>query len=138
MLSRLRRLFSRPAPVEFRDPELGILVLDCGVWIGSVPLERRRLRFVVAGTETEPYPGLLIRARALRAGFSGVERVAMEFLRSREKEVSESRLEVYAFECLWEERPEDFALEFLADGDDARIWRVEFVAGRPSQTGFDD
>ena len=138
MFSRLKSLFAKPPPPEFRDSELGVLTLDCGVWIGTAQREQRALRFIVAGTETAPDAGLLGRVRSLLSRFSDTERSAMEFLRSRESEVREARLDFYSFEFLWEDKPDDFAFEFLAGGDDSRVWRVEFVAGQPSQTGFDD
>jgi len=62
----------------------------------------------------------------------------MEFLRSREAELRQARLDFYAFEYLWEDQPDNFAFEFLADESDSRVWRVEFVAGQPSQSGYDD
>ena len=62
----------------------------------------------------------------------------MEFLRNREAELRKARLDFYAFEYLWEDKPDNFSFEFLADGDDSRVWRVEFVAGQPSQSGYDD
>ena len=56
----------------------------------------------------------------------------------RESELREAQLDFYSFEFLWEDKPNDFAFEFLAGGDDSQVWRVEFIAGQPSQTGFDD
>jgi hypothetical protein len=138
MFSRLKSLFTKQPPVEFRDAELGVLTLDSGVWIGTAWHDGRKLRFLVAGTDSAPDAGLLVRVRALLARFADTERKATEFLRSREPEVGKARLDFYSFDFLWEDKLEDFALEFLADGDDSRVWRVEFIAGQPSQTGFDD
>ena len=139
MLARLKSLFAKPPPPEFRDSELGLLTLDCGgVWIGKVQRDGREIRFTVAGTDTVPDPGLLGRVRALLPRFFDVERSAMEFLRSRESGLRQARFDFYSFEFLWEDKPDDFAFEFLSDGDDSRVWRVEFLAGQPHQTGFDD
>jgi hypothetical protein len=138
MFSRLKSLFTKPPPKEFRDSELGVLTLDCNLWGGTAQREGRVLRFSVAGTETAPDSGLLGRVRSLLARFPDMERSAIEFLRSRESELGQSQLEFYAFDFLWEDKPDDFTFEFLAGGDDSRVWRVEFVAGQPSQTGFDD
>ena len=138
MFARLKGFFAKPPAPEFRDPELGVLTLDCGVWIGTVPREGRDLRFIVAGTGTAPDAGLLGQVRGLLARFPETERSAVEFLRRQESELRQAQLDFYSFEFLWEDKPDDFALEFLAGGDDSRVWRVEFIAGQPSQTGFDD
>jgi hypothetical protein len=138
MFSRFKSLFAKPPPVEFRDAQLGVLTLDCGVWIGAVQHDGRKLGFVVGGTDSGPDSGLLACVRTLLARFADTERKAVEFLRSRESEIRQARLSFYSFEFLWGEKPEDFCFEFFADGDDSRVWRVEFVAGQPSQTGFDD
>jgi hypothetical protein len=138
MFDSLKSLFAKSTPPEFRDPDLGSLKLDRGVWGGSVQRDGRELRFWLAGTETTPDPGLLGRARSLLTRFADTERCVTEFLRSREAELRQARLDFYAFEYLWEDKPDNFAFEFLADGDDSRIWRVEFVAGQPSQSGYDD
>jgi hypothetical protein len=139
MFSSLKNLFTKSPPPEFRDSELGVLKLDSGtVWGSTVQHDGRELRFWVGGTESAPDAALLASARRLLARFSEAERSAVEFLRSRETEVRQARLDFYAVEFIWEARPDDFAFEFLADGDDSRVWRVEFVAGQPSQTGYDD
>lgn len=138
MFSRLKNLFAKPPLREFRDPELGVLTLDCGMWIGRVDRDERRLRFIVAGTDAAPAAGLLGRVRTLLERFPSVERQAMEFLRNREADLFQARLDFYSFEFLWEDKPEDFTFEFLAEGDDSRVWRVEFVAGQPVTSGFDD
>lgn len=139
MFSSLKNLFTKSPPPEFRVSELGVLKLDSGtLWGGAVQRDGRELRFWVGGTETAPDAGLLVSVRRLLARFTDTERSAVEFLRSREVELRQARLDFYAFEFIWEAKPDDFAFEFLADADDSRVWRVEFVAGRPSQTGHDD
>lgn len=138
MLSRLKRLFAKPPAPEFRDEELGVFTFYGSVWMGKVRRDGRDLRFSVAGTETAPDAGLLGRVRSLLAEFADVERAAIQFLRSRESELHQARLEFYSFELLWEDKPDDFTFEFLADRDDSRVWRADFVAGQPRHTGFDD
>jgi len=32
----------------------------------------------------------------------------------------------------------DGGLEWLADGDDSRVWRVNYEADKPKEAGFDD
>jgi hypothetical protein len=138
MFSSLKNLFTKSPPPEFRDSELGVLNLDGGIWGCTVQRDGRELRFWVGGTKTAPDAGLLASVRRLLARFPDTERCAIEFLRSREAELRQARLDFYAFEFIWEAKPDDFAFEFLAGGDDSRVWRVEFVAGQPSQTGYDD
>jgi hypothetical protein len=138
MFSGLKSLFKKTQPPEFRDSELGVLVLDCNVWGGKVRSDGRELRFCVGGTEKAPDARLLEKVRRLMPRFAETERSAVEFLRSREPEVGQARLDFYAFEFLWENKPDDFTFEFLADKDDSRVWRVEFVEGQPQRTGFDD
>lgn len=138
MFLRLKNLFTKTTPPEFSDPELGILTFDCGIWIGSVHQGGRELRFFVAGTEDAPDAALLGCVRDLLSHLPSVEKTAIEFLRRREAELSQVRLDFYSFEFLWETKPDDFAFEFLADGDDSSIWRVEFVSGKPATSGFDD
>lgn len=36
------------------------------------------------------------------------------------------------------DRRDAYTLEFVADQDDSRVWRVEFEVGQPSRTSFDD
>ena len=138
MFSSLKNLFTKSPSPEFRDSELGVLKGDSGIWGGTVQRDGRELQFWVGGTETARDAGLLGSVRSLLARFADTERSAIEFLRSREAELRQARLVFYAFEFIWEAKPDDFAFEFLADGDNSRVWRVEFVAGQPSQTGYDD
>ena len=129
---------AKPLRAEFCDSELGVLTLDCGVWGGTVQRDGKEIRFHIAGTASAPDAGLVGRVGVLLVGFADVERRAMEFLRSREAALSHAQLSFYSFDFLWEGKPDDFAFEFLAGEDESRVWRVEFVAGQPSGTGFDD
>ena len=129
---------ARRPPRQLQHAEFGTLTFESGLWSGQIQREERQLPFSVAGTDTAPDAGLLNGVRNLLSRLRDTERIAMEFLRSREPELRQARLDFYSFEFIWENKPNDFALEFLADGDDSRVWRVEFVAGQPSQAGFDD
>ena len=64
-----------------------------------------------------------------------MERCAVEFLRAQEAEVSKAAFELYEPEVAAENRPDDFTLEFVADGDDSPVWCVEFGSGQPQRTG---
>jgi hypothetical protein len=138
MFSRLKKQFLKQSEPEFRDSELGVLTFDQGLWTGKTQRDERVLNFTISGTKTGPNSSLLASARALSARFVEIESMAVEFLRSREPELRQARLSFYSFEFLWEDKPDDFTFEFLADGNDSQIWRVDFVGGRPTQTGFDD
>ncbi|HEV2393457.1 MAG TPA: hypothetical protein VG146_13985 [Verrucomicrobiae bacterium] len=81
---------------------------------------------------------MLRRVGGIIGRFPEVERQAADYLREHEAEIGKAALEVYGLEVTEGNRPDDFSLEFLADGDDSRVWRVEFEAGQPKQTGFDD
>jgi hypothetical protein len=138
MFDRFKSLFEKPMPREFIDPDLGSLKLDRGVWEGLVQRGGRDLSFHIAGTGIAPDSGLLVHVRCLLSRFSEAEHSAIEFLRSHESDLRQARLDFYAFDFLWEDKPDDFAFEFLANGDDSGVWRVEFVDGQPTHSGYDD
>lgn len=91
-----------------------------------------------AAPNRHPDDDLLRRVGGIIGRFPEVERQAADYLREHEAEIGKAALEVYGLEVTEGNRPDDFSLEFLADGDDSRVWRVEFEAGQPKQTGFDD
>jgi hypothetical protein len=129
---------ARQPPRRLQHPEFGTLTFESGLWSGQIQRDGREVHFFVAGTDATPDAGLLSCVHSLLARFRETERIAMEFLRIREPELRQAKLDFDSFSFLWEDKPDDFAFEFLADGDDSRAWRVEFVAGQPNQTGFDD
>jgi len=43
-----------------------------------------------------------------------------------------------ALDLLWEDQPDDFAMEFELAGDTDGVWRVEFQNGQPKFVGRDD
>ena len=109
MFSSFKSLFTKSSSPEFRDSELGVLKLDCGVWGGLAQHDGRELRFWVGGTEKAPDACLLGSVRSLLSRFADTERRAVEFLLSRESELRQARLDFYAFEFIWEAKPADFA-----------------------------
>ena len=138
MFSRIKQLFAKPPAREFNDPELGVLVLADDIWGGKVVRDGRDLRFYVAGTQIAPDAGLLDRIRRLLKHFPETEKAASDFLRSSESQSFFKQLDFYAFDFLWPDKPDNFTFEFLANGNDSQVWRVEFVDGNPRHTGFDD
>jgi hypothetical protein len=123
---------------EVRHPAYGSLTGEGGLWTGVAHPNGREVRFTVGGTDSAPDDGLLRRVDGIIGRFAEVERRAVEHLREHEAEIGRAALDVYGLEVTEGNRPDDFTLEFLADGDDSRVWRVEFEAGQPKQTGFDD
>jgi hypothetical protein len=123
---------------EVRHPAYGVLTSDGMLWAGIAHPDGREIRFTVSGTNSEPNKALLHRVGSIVGTFAEAQGCAVEFLRRREPEISKAALDVYGLEVLDEKHPDDFMMEFLADRDDSRVWRVEFKSGKPEQTGFDD
>jgi hypothetical protein len=140
MFSQIKTLFTREKKTrpEFHDVELGVLTGKGEIWSGTVIRDGIKIPFVVAGTLTAPDNGLLERVRYILSRFREVEREGLAFLRSEMAEVRLSEFTFYCREFLWENKPEIYAMEWLADGDDSRVWRVNYEAGKPKEAGFDD
>lgn len=115
-----------------------LLVPDGTCWMCMVHHNGRDLRLLVGGTKNAPDEHLLARARDLLGKLPDMERRAIKFLRSRESTIRETHLGTHTIEMLDERHPDHFTLEFPAPGDDSRFWRVEFMAGEPRHTEFDE
>jgi len=131
-------MLERQPPCEVCHPVYGLLTGVDGLWSGTARPTGRAVRFTVGGTDSAPDDALLRRVDALVGTLAEVERRAVDFLRTQEAEVSKAVFEVTGLDVTGVNHPDDFALEFMADGDDSRVWRVEFEAGQPKRTGFDD
>jgi hypothetical protein len=123
---------------EVQHLTFGLLTGEGGIWSGTARTNGREVHFTVAGSDSAPDEQLLRRLGDIVGRFPDVERQAAEHLRKQQAEIRNAALEVYGVDVTEGTRPDDFTLEFLADGDDSRVWRVEFQAGQPKQTGFDD
>ncbi|HAV63804.1 MAG TPA: hypothetical protein DCY13_15745 [Verrucomicrobiales bacterium] len=123
---------------EMYHPTYGLLKGECGIWSGTARINGREVHFTVAGSDSAPDEQSLGRVGGIIGRFSDVERQAAEHLRKREVEIGKAALEIYGMDVTEGTRPDDFTLEFLVHGDDSRVWRVEFQAGQPKRTGFDD
>jgi hypothetical protein len=138
MFAPLKSMFAKPLTLQVQHPELGVLVYCCGIWFGTVQRRGRKEHFSVAGTDSAPDAGLLIRLVSFLARFDQVERMGSDFLRSREP-IGQAEMELYSFDLRCADKPDDFGLVFSANGDDSRQWHVTFEAGQPQYTGpFDD
>lgn len=140
MFNRIKALFTKAEapPQEFRDAEFGVLTSEMDLWTGTVARDGITIRFTVAGTQAVPDGGLLDRVRDIVRRFRDVEAEGLAFLRAEVPEVRSSKLTFYGLEFLWEDKPDIYALEWLADGDDSCVWRVNYEAGKPKEAGFDD
>jgi hypothetical protein len=123
---------------KVQHPAYGLLTGEGEIWSGTAQTNGREVHFTVAGTDSAPDDQLLQRVGGIIGRFSEVERQAAEHLRKQEAEIGKAALEVYGLDVTEGTRPDDFTVEFLADGDESHVWRVEFQAGQPKQTGFDD
>ena len=123
---------------QFQHEEFGVFTSDGDLWSCELRRDGRELRLLIGGTEDVPNERLLAQAQSILGRFAGVEQRAIEFLRSREEELRAATLDFYCLDITDEQHPDDFTFEFLDPRDDSRVWRVEFVAGEPKHTGFDD
>lgn len=132
------RLRERKPAGQFRHEELGVFTSDGDLWSCEFRRDGREFRLLIGGTENAPSERLLTQAQSILGRFAGLEQRAIEFLRSREAELRTATLDFYCLEITEEQRLDDFTFEFIDPRDDSRAWRVEFVAGEPKHTGFDD
>jgi hypothetical protein len=123
---------------QMRHPTYGLLAGDGGVWTGTARSNGREIRFTVRGTDSVPDENMLQRVGGIIGRFPELERRAVEHLREYEVEIGKAALDVYGLDVAESDHPDDFTLEFVADADDSRVWRVEFEGGQPKRTGFDD
>jgi len=123
---------------EVRHPTYGLLTGDGGVWTGTARSSGWEVRFTVSGTDSAPDENLLQRVGDIIGRFPELERRAVEHLREHEVGIGKGALDVYGLDVAESDHPDDFTLEFVADADDSRVWRVEFEGGQPKRTGFDD
>lgn len=123
---------------QFQHPDFGVFTSNDDLWTAEVKQAGRDIRICVGGSNSAPSERLLSQVQSILGRFAALEGRATEFLRSREAEVRGAQLEFYILEVTDEQRPDDFVFEFLDAHDESRAWRVEFVAGEPRHTGFDD
>ena len=126
---------------KIQHPQLGLLTsaeTDSSLWEGQARIDGRDIPFIIGGSETAPDERLVAQLQGIMARFGSLERQAVEFLRSRESEVRDAKLDTYLLDVTDERRQDDFTFEFIDSANDSQVWRVEFVAGEPRHTGFDD
>ena len=140
MFDRIKARFKKVTtpPAEFHDAELGVLTADSDLWSGTITRHGITIPFTVAGTQAAPDSALLDRVRDIIGRFNEVEAVGLTFLRAEVAEVRSSRFTFNGLTFLWEDQPDLYSLEWLADGDDSCFWIVHFEADKPKDAGFDD
>ena len=131
-------LRERHASREVEHPTFRLLTGEGGIWSGTTRIDGREIHFAVPGSDSAPDEQLLRRVVEIVGRFADVERRGAGQLRKQEAETRNAPLEVYGLEVTDGTGPDDFTLEFLADGDDSWVWRVAFQGGEPRLTGFDD
>jgi hypothetical protein len=125
----------RPSRVV-QHPDLGVLIGNGDLWEGMANPDGRKVPFIVSGKEMVPDETMLRAVGEIVAHFSETEVKALAFLRGREPEARETKLDFYLLDVADDA---SFTMEFVAQDDDSdRVWRVEFESGTPKRTSFDD
>ncbi len=123
---------------QLQHPEFGTLTFESDLWTGQTQRDGRPIRFCVAGSESSPDASLIERLRAAIGRLPEFERAALEFIQTNEPKVRPGDFTFDSLDFLWEQKPDDFAMEFSLAGDEGGIWRVEFESGSPKSVGRDD
>jgi hypothetical protein len=141
-ITRQAIAFSRKAKLpkpEFNHPILGKMTFEEGIWTSHITHQGRPLTCTVSGDANRPSPDLLAAIAKVLADLDAHAQAAVEFLLPTSTAVvSRTQFTLEAIDCLWENRPTDFTLEFALDSDPDGIWRVEFQDGRPLTSNRDD
>jgi hypothetical protein len=142
LLGIARHFFRERNPVRtLRHPRLGVLEsdgYDPTLWRGQLRGNGSPIQFCIGGSREGPDGRLAGSLAEVAARLDAVEREAGDFLREREPEIGGATLDPHQLDFSDDRRPDEFAFEFVAGSDDARIWRVEFVGGKPVAHGWDD
>lgn len=91
----------------------------------------------LGGSDSAPDYRLLAAASRLRPRFDELRDTALRFITSQESSARPEHFTIYGFNFLWEDRADDFVLEFSMAGDIDGIWRVEFESDTPKFLGRD-
>ena len=97
----------------------------------------RKVPFLICGSVTSPDEQRVAQLQSILTQFERLERHATEFLRGKEPELRDTKLDLSLLEVTAGKPAGDFAFEYVDSGNDSLVWRVEFVDGVPKLTGFD-
>jgi hypothetical protein len=138
MLAKLRHLFEKSPPTEFRDSVLGVLVSrHLGVWCGDVPFQGSSVALLIPGSRQRPDATRLAQARQVVEVLPSLVSAAMHFAHERRAELSPDRLRFGALNYFCGDSPEYFCLDFVEAGDESgNCWQVHFCAGQPTDLDY--
>ena len=125
---------------KIQHPQLGWLTsaeTDCNLWSGEAVVAGRKIPFLIYGKVTEPDKQRVAQLQSILSQFDRIEHQAAEFIRGKEPEIRNSKLDFCLLDVTARKSTGDFTFEFVESGNDSLIWRVEFVDGEPKQTGCD-
>ena len=131
------RAARRPAR-QLPHPQFGTLTFESNLWTGQTQRDGRPVHFCIAGAESGPNTTLVERLRVAIGRLPELERAALEFIRTQAPEARQGDFNFESLDFLWEQKPDDFAMEFTLAGDEDGLWRVEFESGSPKSVGRDD
>jgi|GEM_PF-4476670 len=138
MFARLKQMFALKTPVQFEHTAFGCFEGSDGVWTASISHGSDSFQLSLGGSDSAPDDRLLAAAARLLPRFDELRNIALRFITSQESSARPEHFTIYGFDFLWEDRPDDFVLEFTMVGDIVGIWRVEFESGAPKFLGRDD
>ena len=143
LLSRLLSGKPKVRTEKFEDDVLGALRLSAEEdwWEATVSTVNGIVGFKIGG-DSAPSRVLIAHAQDIVRTFDDFVRIVGEFLaeearrkRPYAEEIRQLRIEEV---CLfWPERPED-GMIFFKGGNEFRVWRCDYIGGKPERLGFDD
>lgn len=143
MTRRPRPQLAEPTPVA-HDEVLGPLVWDPEerMWAACNDRSPMGFRILIAGDQ-RPHPRLVSHARELAASpdrlladVGSLLRSAAEELPAAAQEILDLHVESVAL--MWPDRPGDGMIYLDGPCAEQRVWRCDYIAGRPTNLGFDD
>jgi hypothetical protein len=138
MFSRLKQLFTPQPPREYLHPTFGRFEACDDVWTATIQHGTTSFQLSLGGSDSAPDDRLLSAASRLLPRFDELRDSALAFITAQEQSARREHFTIYGLDLLFEDRPDDFTLEFEMAGDIDGIWRVEFESGAPKFLGRDD
>ena len=133
MFAKLKQLFEKKPPAEFRDPVFGLLASrDSGVWCGNLPFLGGSVELLLPGDRQCPDATRLAHARQIAEKIPDLVRAATRFAHEQRAELSADNLRFGALNYFGGKLPEYFCLDFIEVGDKSgNCWEVHFRSGHP-------
>jgi hypothetical protein len=110
-------------------------------WHATVHVDGTSVTFVIGGI-ADPYPAPLQHARDIVGDFSAFQKVISEFLISEAKRLHGAAHEIEPLKIqevvlTYPNRAKDGMIYFTGPSK-YRLWRCDYIDGRPKDLGFDD